>query len=478
MLTSKLILIYLHPFSADMTKSLNSIKLGLILFGIIGGLFIAFLFIYSFYSSNTEYTLSETYNSGDIPTSYLKYDSTCNVPSTLEIALPEGDSTFHVSGIDISYSMTALGNGKKAQQKSQVFCYNTNKSEPEVYSGIDSTSGKMEYFRKNVDIANGSYPGGTTLKFSMHAWRTFEGVPGCNSSTNRVDATSWKITVHYTITSNKQNSNDEASSFFGNSDSKKGLTPPQLTCTDRNRIQNPAPGTIIWCTNCGTNGELQMWNGNSWKALVLLEASTARDAIAIDKENPVVKNDASPSGVKEVIVRDLPADTIIGTNFKGPYGRGKPTLFSLSNNAIIPNGQESTTSWDLAFSATTIKINNGTSGPGIGGAFVYSGNYDALSSVPAGAVFKTDKFPYLAIQNAPGMGWYKYDYASDLITPIPGKVLIIRTANGKYAKLEILNYYKGGKTPLVNSSFKEKVLNSRYYTFRYTYQPDGTMNFK
>lgn len=76
------------------------------------------------------------------------------------------------------------------------------------------------------------------------------------------------------------------------------------------------------------------------------------------------------------------------------------------------------------------------------------------------------------------MGWYKYDYAGDLITPIPGKVLFIRTANGKYAKLEILNYYKGGKTPLVNSSFKEKVLNSRYYTFRYTYQPDGTMNFK
>ena len=478
MLTSKLILIYLHPFSVDMTKSLNSIKLGLILFGIIGGLFIAFLFIYGFYSSSTEFTLSETYNSGDIPTSYLKYDSTCNAPSTLEITLPNGDSTYHISGIDISYSMTALGNGRKVQQKSQVFCYNTNKSEPEVYSGIDSSAGKMEYFRKNVEIANGSYRGGTTLKFGMHAWRTFEGTPGCNASTNRVDATSWKITVHYSINSNKQNNDDDASSFFGGSDSKKGMIPRQITCTDRNRIQNPAPGTIIWCTNCGSNGELQMWNGNSWKALVMSTASVANESVAVTKENPVVKNETNPSIVKDIIVRDLPADTIIGTNFKGPYGRGKSTLFSLSNNAIIPNEQESSANWDLAFSATTIKINNGTSGPGIGGAFVYSGNYDALSSVPAGAVFKTDKLPYLAIQNAPGMGWYKYDYASNLITPIPGKVIIIRTANGKYAKLEILNYYKGGKTPLVNSTFKEKVLNSRYYTFRFTYQPDGTMNFK
>lgn len=316
--TSKLILIYLHPFSVDMTKSLNSIKLGFILFGIIGGLFIAFLFIYSFYSSNTEYSLSETYNSGDIPTSYLKYDSTCNAHSTLEIALPDGDSTFHVSGVDISYTMTALGNGKKSEQKSQVFCYNTNKPEPEVYSGIDSSAGKMEYLRKKVDIANGSYPGGTRLKFSMHAWRTFEGVPGCNASTNRIDATSWKITIHYTITSNKQNSNDNASSFFGSSDSKKGIVPPHLTFLEKNKIQNPTPGTIIWCTNCGTNGELQMWNGNSWKALVMTTSSAAIDSAALTKEKSVKKNETNPRVVKEAFVRNLPADTIIGTNFKDP----------------------------------------------------------------------------------------------------------------------------------------------------------------
>lgn len=318
MITSKLILIYLHPFSADMTKSLNSIKLGFILFGIIGGLFIAFLFIYSFYSSNTEYTLSETYNSGDIPTSYLKYDSSCNAPSTLEITLPDGDSTFHVSGVDISYTMTALGNGKKSQQKSQVYCYNTNKTEPEVYSGIDTTSGKMEYLRNKVDIANGNYPGGTKLKFSMHAWRTFEGTPGCNASTNRIDATSWKISVHYTITSNKQNSNDETSSFFDSNNSKKGMIPPQLTFIEKNKIQHPSPGTIIWCTNCGTNGELQMWNGNSWKALVMKTASTANDSVSVTKAIPDVKNKPIPRVVKEAIVRDLPGDTIIGINLKEP----------------------------------------------------------------------------------------------------------------------------------------------------------------
>jgi hypothetical protein len=65
----------------------------------------------------------------------------------------------------------------------------------------------------------------------------------------------------------------------------------------------------------------------------------------------------------------------------------------LSNNAIITKKQESTTSWDLAFSTTTIKINNRTNGPEIGGAFMYSGNYDALYNFHAGTVFKTDNFP-------------------------------------------------------------------------------------
>ena len=370
--------------------------------------------------------------------------------------------------------MTALGNGKINQQRSQVQCLNNNQTESQVFFGTDSSAGKMDYHRTEVNIANGDYPGGSVLMFAMHAWRTFEGAPGCNSSTNRVDAASWKITVHFTFTSNK-NKDNETASFWESSSSNSGMTPPQISLEERNSINHPAPGSIIWCTNCGKDGELQIWNGNSWKALVLAPASdtVASSKPVINSKNEIVQT----FGIKEVLVKDLPADTIIGTNFKGPYGKGKPTLFNLANNSIIPNSQETSSNWDLAFTATTIKINNGTSGPGIGGAFVYSGSYDAVKSVPQNAVFKTDKFPYLAIYNAPGMGWYKYDYASDLITPIPGKTILIRTANGKYAKLEILNYYKGGKTPAVNSSFKNKVLDSRYYTFRYTYQPDGSMNF-
>jgi hypothetical protein len=63
------------------------------------------------------------------------------------------------------------------------------------------------------------------------------------------------------------------------------------------------------------------------------------------------------------------------------------------------------------------------------------------------------------------------------LTPIPGRVLVIKTAKGKYAIVEILNYYKGGVTPAVSASDDIKLKTQRFYTFRYAYQSDGSMNF-
>ena len=54
---------------------------------------------------------------------------------------------------------------------------------------------------------------------------------------------------------------------------------------------------------------------------------------------------------------------------------------------------------------------------------------------------------------------------------------MIRTATGKYAKIEILNYYKGGVTLPATASDADKLTKQRYYTFRYAYQPNGTKIF-
>ncbi len=178
-------------------------------------------------------------------------------------------------------------------------------------------------------------------------------------------------------------------------------------------------------------------------------------------------------------IKNLPADTIIGIAASGqPYGAGKYSFFSLENKQWIANADSATTKWDLAFAGTTIRVNNLTSGPGIGGAFVYVGTFDALTSVPVDSVFKTDNYPTsYAIPKGSGKGWYTYDGINNLLTPTPGRVLVIKTASGKYAKVEVLNYYKGGITPSASATDAVKINEQRYYSFRFTYQGNGSVNF-
>ena len=178
-------------------------------------------------------------------------------------------------------------------------------------------------------------------------------------------------------------------------------------------------------------------------------------------------------------VRDLPADTILGIAPSGqPYGAGKYTFYSLENNAIIASADSATSKWDIGFRGTTIITNGGNSGPGQGGGFVFTGLFDDLKTIPADSTFRTDNAPTsYAITSGSNRGWYVYNAPVNLITAIPGRVLVIRTASGKYAKVEILNYYKGGVTPATTDSDDIKLRRQRFFTFRYTYQPNGTKAF-
>jgi hypothetical protein len=179
------------------------------------------------------------------------------------------------------------------------------------------------------------------------------------------------------------------------------------------------------------------------------------------------------------IVKDVPADTILGVSQIGqPYGSGKFTFYSFESNSIVPNSDSNSTKWDIGVRGSTIITNGGTSGPGNGGAFVYVGTFDDLTAVPADSTFKVDAAPNFAITAGSNKGWYLYTPQTNLLTPLPGRVLVFRTATGKFAKVEILNYYKGGTTPAATDPDAVKIFTQRYYTFKFAYQADGTKNFK
>lgn len=134
---------------------------------------------------------------------------------------------------------------------------------------------------------------------------------------------------------------------------------------------------------------------------------------------------------------------------------------------------EETANWDIAFKGSLIKVNGGISGDAQAEAAIITGIFNDIDSVPDTATFNTDvadtdSSVSYAIPYGSGNGWYTFDMDTHLYSPIPGKVILIKTHDGKFAKMEILSYYK---------DLESAIENGGYYTFNYVYQPDGSMNF-
>ena len=79
-----------------------------------------------------------------------------------------------------------------------------------------------------------------------------------------------------------------------------------------------------------------------------------------------------------------------------------------------------------------------------------------------------------AVPTGGGNGWYTYQGPPvNLISPTPGKILVFRTNDGKYAKVEILSYYKDA--PENPDAYTDE---TPYYTFNFVYQPnEGVTSF-
>jgi uncharacterized protein (TIGR02145 family) len=51
------------------------------------------------------------------------------------------------------------------------------------------------------------------------------------------------------------------------SSTTKGFLPPRMTFSERTAITSPPAGLMVWCSNCGVYGELQVYNGTIWTNL-------------------------------------------------------------------------------------------------------------------------------------------------------------------------------------------------------------------
>jgi hypothetical protein len=171
--------------------------------------------------------------------------------------------------------------------------------------------------------------------------------------------------------------------------------------------------------------------------------------------NPTLRMNSMISTPKSeiVVIKDLNANT-------KPY-----VYFSLISGKDASAEDAKTTKWDLAFSKTTIVVNGGTSGPGQGGAMVLEKPFDQVTEAPKDG-YKTDGESGNAIPGGSGNSWYKYDMSVHAILPIIGRTILVKTAEGKLAKVEILSYYKGAPEDVPTEE-------SSYFTFRYSLADDS-----
>jgi len=171
----------------------------------------------------------------------------------------------------------------------------------------------------------------------------------------------------------------------------------------------------------------------------------------------------------------IESETVSNLHAPQTGGQGQPiggefTKFDFSIGTITT----SDTDWDIAFRGTTIIVNGGVSQGtndepirnGEAAAYIATNTFEGLTTVDVNLLVQ-DSETSLAIPTGSDNGWYNYNSATFTITPLAGKILVFRTRDNRYAKVEILSYYQDA--PSNPDPFTDE---GRYYTFNYAYQPN------
>ncbi len=111
----------------------------------------------------------------------------------------------------------------------------------------------------------------------------------------------------------------------------------------------------------------------------------------------------------------------------------------------------SATDWDLRLDGFTIRVNNGVSGPGKGGAAAAAGSFESIATAKeADQAYRSDSYAGVFGSSR----WYRYNIGGtgNRISPT-FEVFLVRRGSDVY-KVQILNYYNATGNP-------------RHITFRY-----------
>lgn len=192
-------------------------------------------------------------------------------------------------------------------------------------------------------------------------------------------------------------------------------------------------------------------------------------------------------------ITDLPLDTLasMGDDVEGKEKRPFYTVtFSFRTREVhfIKTREDSLQylqrdDWDIAFSKeynSYVVANNGSAagtpgfgGPGLGRMVVIEKPYEQVQEAPSEQVFTDEGLDGVGWDNGNGYGWFFYSLSNHICVPVKNRTFVVKTATGKFAKLQLINIYKGNP-PVVTDLFWP----APYITFRYFVQEDGSRNLR
>jgi hypothetical protein len=78
------------------------------------------------------------------------------------------------------------------------------------------------------------------------------------------------------------NETPDASAALDITSTTGGLLPPRMSETNRDEIPSAVAGLLIWCSDCGISGQLQVFNGTEWTNLT---GGTAETTLQFENSN-------------------------------------------------------------------------------------------------------------------------------------------------------------------------------------------------
>ena len=138
--------------------------------------------------------------------------------------------------------------------------------------------------------------------------------------------------------------------------------------------------------------------------------------------------------------------------------------FDFSKGAVVNISDRASHDWDMGFRRAKIISNSGASNPsGKGGiAAIENAEFVSVMEAPESGYMIDISKNALETENPVIDRWYLYNYMTHELKP-KKNIYIIRTADGKYVKIQIMKFYCEGLAGC--------------YTIKYVYQGNGSRRF-